>query len=112
MSRRATGLVPHVSGVSFGVFSRASFVIQPRPRLRTLLDGAGPQRSGPRGAPDFEIEVGQWMCGPRRRSDEGCVEPDTALGVQPKQKKNLSCGISSVSVADFCCRRITVIPWI
>ena len=57
MSRRATGLVPHVSGVSFGVFSRASFVIQPRPRLKTLLDGAGPQRSGPRGAPDFEIEL-------------------------------------------------------
>eukprot|EP00964_Phaeocystis_antarctica_P064850 scaffold39055_cov59-Phaeocystis_antarctica.AAC.1 len=41
-----TGLVPHVSGVSLGVFSRASFAIQPRPRLRTLLDGAGPQAHG------------------------------------------------------------------
>eukprot|EP00964_Phaeocystis_antarctica_P080692 scaffold50400_cov63-Phaeocystis_antarctica.AAC.1 len=39
-------LVPHVSGVSLGVFSRASFAIQPRPRLRTLLDGAGPQAHG------------------------------------------------------------------
>ncbi len=26
--------------------SRASFAIQPRPRLRTLLDGAGPQAPG------------------------------------------------------------------
>eukprot|EP00964_Phaeocystis_antarctica_P125918 scaffold89608_cov36-Phaeocystis_antarctica.AAC.1 len=42
----ATPLVPHVSGVSLGVFSRASFAIQSRPRLRTRLDGAGPQAPG------------------------------------------------------------------
>eukprot|EP00964_Phaeocystis_antarctica_P086705 scaffold54933_cov99-Phaeocystis_antarctica.AAC.2 len=41
-----TGLVGHESPVSLGVFSRASFAIQPRPRLRTLLDGAGPQAPG------------------------------------------------------------------
>ena len=41
-----TGLVGLSSGVSLGVFSRASFAIQPRPRLRTLLDGAGPQAHG------------------------------------------------------------------
>eukprot|EP00964_Phaeocystis_antarctica_P006510 scaffold3523_cov34-Phaeocystis_antarctica.AAC.2 len=41
-----TGLVGHESPVSLGVFSRASFAIQPRPRLRTLLDGAGPQAHG------------------------------------------------------------------
>ena len=32
--------------VSLGTFSRASFAIQPRPRLRTLLDGAGPETPG------------------------------------------------------------------
>eukprot|EP00964_Phaeocystis_antarctica_P095271 scaffold61779_cov29-Phaeocystis_antarctica.AAC.1 len=41
-----TGLVGHESPVSLGVFSRASFAIQSRPRLRTLLDGAGPQAPG------------------------------------------------------------------
>jgi len=41
-----TGLVRLESPVSLGVFSRASFAIQPRPRLRTLLDGAGPQAHG------------------------------------------------------------------
>eukprot|EP00964_Phaeocystis_antarctica_P003209 scaffold1712_cov82-Phaeocystis_antarctica.AAC.1 len=40
------GLVRLESPVSLGVFSRASFAIQPRPRLRTLLDGAGPQAPG------------------------------------------------------------------
>ena len=35
-------------GVGLGVFSHASFAIQPRPRLRTLLDGAGPQAPGVR----------------------------------------------------------------
>eukprot|EP00964_Phaeocystis_antarctica_P040272 scaffold23016_cov59-Phaeocystis_antarctica.AAC.3 len=38
--------VPHVPGVGLGVFSHASFAIQPRPRLRTLLDGPGPQSPG------------------------------------------------------------------
>ena len=42
----STGLVGHESPVSLGVFSRTSFAIQPRPRLRTLLDGAGPQAHG------------------------------------------------------------------
>ena len=41
-----TGLVPLKSPVGLGVFSHASFAIQPRPRLRTLLDGAGPQAHG------------------------------------------------------------------
>eukprot|EP00964_Phaeocystis_antarctica_P035089 scaffold20018_cov34-Phaeocystis_antarctica.AAC.1 len=41
-----TGLVRLSSGVGLGVFSRASFAIQPRPQLRTLLDGAGPQAHG------------------------------------------------------------------
>eukprot|EP00964_Phaeocystis_antarctica_P016007 scaffold8852_cov29-Phaeocystis_antarctica.AAC.4 len=41
------GLVPPESPLGRGVFSRASFAIQPRPRLRTLLDGAGPQAPGP-----------------------------------------------------------------
>eukprot|EP00964_Phaeocystis_antarctica_P017852 scaffold9909_cov92-Phaeocystis_antarctica.AAC.2 len=44
----ATGLVPLESPLGRGVFSRASFAIQPRPRLRTLLDGAGPQAPGVR----------------------------------------------------------------
>ena len=42
----ATGLVRLECPVSLGIFSRASFAIQPRPRLRTLLDGAGPQAHG------------------------------------------------------------------
>ena len=42
----STSLVPHEPGVRLRVFSRASFAIQPRPRLRTLLDGAGPQALG------------------------------------------------------------------
>ena len=43
---KRTGLVGPESPVSLGVFSRAGFAIQPRPRLRTLLDGAGPQAHG------------------------------------------------------------------
>ena len=46
LQKAVTGLVGHESPVSLGVFSRASFAIQPRPRLRTLLDGAGPQAHG------------------------------------------------------------------
>eukprot|EP00964_Phaeocystis_antarctica_P003215 scaffold1713_cov71-Phaeocystis_antarctica.AAC.1 len=46
ISIKYTGLVRLESPVSLGVFSRASFAIQPRPRLRTLLDGAGPQAPG------------------------------------------------------------------
>ena len=41
-----TGLVGPKSPLGLGVFSHASFAIQPRPRLRTLLDGAGPQAHG------------------------------------------------------------------
>ena len=36
----------HVAGVRLATFSRASFAIQPRSRLRTLLDGADPQAPG------------------------------------------------------------------
>ena len=39
----STGLVGPVFPLGLGVFSRASFAIQPSPRLRTLLDGAGRQ---------------------------------------------------------------------
>ena len=42
----STGLVGPISPLGRGVFSRASFAIQPRPRLRTLLEGAGPQAPG------------------------------------------------------------------
>ena len=42
----STGLVGPVFPLGLGVFSRASFAIQPRPRLRTLLDGAGRQAPG------------------------------------------------------------------
>eukprot|EP00964_Phaeocystis_antarctica_P036453 scaffold20821_cov61-Phaeocystis_antarctica.AAC.1 len=41
---------------SLGVFSRASFAIQPRPRLRTLLDGAGPQAPGVHGIWKSKVE--------------------------------------------------------
>eukprot|EP00964_Phaeocystis_antarctica_P089334 scaffold56983_cov70-Phaeocystis_antarctica.AAC.1 len=49
LSLVCTGLVGLSSGVGLGVFSRASFAIQPRPRLRTILDGAGPQAPGVHG---------------------------------------------------------------
>ena len=42
----STGLVGPVFPLGRVVFSRASFAIQPRPRLRTLLDGAGRQAPG------------------------------------------------------------------
>ena len=71
-------MVPHVSGVSLGVFSRASFATQPRSRLRTHQGpgpGAGPGVGFARGItrssilldPDFcgleadeELEAGKW----------------------------------------------------
>ena len=46
--RPLTGLVGPKSPLGLGVFSHAGFAIQPRPRLRTLLDGPGPQAHGVR----------------------------------------------------------------
>eukprot|EP00964_Phaeocystis_antarctica_P069511 scaffold42261_cov33-Phaeocystis_antarctica.AAC.1 len=65
-----TGLVPLESPLGRGVFSRASFAIQPKPRMRTHLDGAE--------ALDPEL-CGMWCDESWARSGHPCDETAVAV---------------------------------